>query len=567
MPQPAVIKALLVEDDLEDALLVRGMLHHADPDRFNVIHVRSLHEATRRLKDEAFDVILLDLSLPDGRGLGGLENARTAARGVPIVVMGGQREEGLALKAMEAGAQDYLVKAPGNTISVARIRRAMDRNRTEEHAAYLARFDAMTGLPNRTVFRERLQAALEAAREADASVSLILLDLDRYKTINDSLGHEVGDRLLQAVAARLERCAEGGDVARLGGDEFALIVPAGDAADAAGNRARAILDALSKPFNVDGHEVFVTPSIGTSRFPDGGPGAEDLIRNAEVAMYQAKERGRNNLQAFAPEMARPASERVRLETALRHALSRDEFVLFYQPQLDLASGQVMGLEALLRWHHPHLGLVPPARFITLAEETGLIVPIGEWVLATACAQNRVWLDAGLPPLRVVVNLSARQFRQETLAMEVTRALADSGMPADSLALEITEGALMEDTRRNDTLLAELKGIGVRISIDDFGVGYSSLSYLKRFPVDILKLDRSFVKDLASDPGDVAITRAVIALARGLKLAVIAEGVETRAQLDILRAEGCDGVQGYLVSRPLPARRVERMLRGGPPATV
>jgi diguanylate cyclase (GGDEF)-like protein len=567
MQQPAVIKALLVEDNLEDALLVRGMLHKADPDRFNVIHVRTLHEAARRLKGEAFDVVLLDLSLPDADGLRGVTDARSAARGVPIVVMGAQREEGLALQAVEEGAQDYLVKTPGGSISVARIRRAMERTRTEEAAAAQARFDPVTKLAGRALFRERLEAALEAARETDGSLGLVLLDLDRFKTVNESLGHDVGDRLLEEVAGRLEHFADAADLARLGGDEFAMIVRGGEPGAAARSRARAILDAMSEPFHLEEHEVFVTPSIGVSHVQDGCRAAEPLIRNAEAAMYRAKERGPNNLQAFDPDMARPASERMRLETALRHALERDELVLYYQPQLDLASGTVVGLEALLRWHHPSLGLVSPSRFIALAEETGLIVPIGEWVLSTACAQMRAWEKAGLAPLRVVVNLSARQFRQEHLPELVRRSLDAAGVAPDRLALEITEGALMEHTSRNDSLLAELKGIGVRISIDDFGVGYSSLAYLKRFPVDILKLDRSFVRDIATDPGDVAIARAVIALARGLKLSVIAEGVETREQFDVLKAEGCDGIQGYLISRPLPARRMTRMLASGAAPTV
>jgi diguanylate cyclase (GGDEF)-like protein len=561
LKNPAVIKTLLVEDDLEDALLVRGMLHRADADRFNVIHVRSLADAFRRLKEESFDVVLMDLSLPDAEGVSGIQDARAAARGVPIVVLGADREEGLALKAVEVGAQDYVLKSPGNAISVSRIRRAMERTKSEEHVAYLTRFDPITGLANRTLFRERLDAALAAADRDGTPVALVLLDLDRFKTVNESLGHECGDRLLQAVAGRLERSG-GGDAARLGGDEFAVIVPGADA-DAAFHRAREIFESMSSPVNLDGHEVYVTPSIGVSCYPRPSEGADALIRNAEAAMYRAKERGRNNLQAFAPEMAGPATERIRLEAALRHALTREEFVLFYQPQVDLASRRVVGLEALLRWHHPQLGLVTPSRFIWLAEETGLIVPIGDWVLTTACAQAKAWEEAGLGPHRMVVNLSARQFRQERLPDRVARALADAKLPAERLALEITEGALMEDTRRNDSLVAELKDLGVGISIDDFGVGYSSLAYLKRFPVDILKLDRCFVRDIASDPGDVAIARAIIALARGLSLKVIAEGIETPEQMEVLQAEGCESGQGYLLGRPVPARGAERMLRQDP----
>jgi len=560
-----VIRVLLVEDDREDAGLVRGMIAGSEPDRFNLVHVVGLVEARHRAALENFDVLLLDLSLPGLPGLSALSAAQSAVPGVPVVVMASPAEESLALMAMDMGAEDYLLKSPGNVLNSARIRRAMERNFVSEQATAQAAADPITGLCNRDSFRRALDTARQQADAGGPSFTLILIDLDRFRAVNDVLGHSGGDQFLRAVAERLERNLPEGDVlARLGGDEFAVLARATLTPEDGSNRARALLEVLSRPYHVEGHELFVTPSIGIARYPNGSGDADELITNAESALFRAKQAGRNNFQWHDPEGdgSPPAAERMRLEGALRRALDRDEFLLYYQPQIDLETGRITGTEALLRWHHPQLGLVNPGQFIWLAEETGLIVPIGEWVLRTACLQTKVWERAGMGPLRMVVNLSARQFRQERLVERISSVLSSCGLAPDRLALEITEGALMDNTRHTLSSLACLREAGVRISIDDFGTGYSSLGYLKRFPVDILKIDQSFVRDLATDRGDQAITRAILALARGLSLDVVAEGVETRAQLDFLRREGCRNVQGYLLSRPIPARQFEALMKVG-----
>ncbi|MFQ5509473.1 MAG: putative bifunctional diguanylate cyclase/phosphodiesterase [Leptospirillia bacterium] len=564
MAHPAVIKVLLVEDHLEDALLVQSMLFLADPDRYNLSHVRSLPDAIARLKKDPCDVVLLDLSLSEFDGLNALSRLHSSVPGIPVVVLVGHREEALGLQAVESGAQDYLLKVPGNSISVARIRRAMERNRAQEEVTNLKRFDPVTGLPNRLQFLEALDSAIYAADELSSCLTLVLLDIDRFKSINDTLGQEQGDILLKTVSERLVQCAGPKDlVARLGGDEFALLIHGLPSSKAAEARTENVRKAMSGAYKLDGNEVYVTPSIGLSHYPENGRDARSLVRNAESALSSAKSRGRNNLQAFSPEMEAPASERLRLENGLRRALKQDELFLYYQPQVDLESGRITGMEALLRWHHPTLGLISPSRFIRLAEETGLIVPIGEWVLRTACAQAVKWQEKGFGKLRVSVNLSPRQFHENTLTAIVRGILEDTGLDPALLALEITEGVMMEDTRESAAAFAGIKGMGINISIDDFGTGYSSLGYLKRFPVDVLKLDRSFVKEVDTDPGDAAIARAIIALAHGLSVTVIAEGVETREQLDFLKKEGCHGVQGFLLSKPVTSRAFERLLaRGG-----
>ncbi len=559
--QPAVIKVLLVEDDPEDVLLVRDMFWWEDTDRFNLIRTASLEEATQRLRGEAFDVILLDLTLPDAMGLGGLVATHEAAPTLPIVVLTHHSEEGMALAAIDAGAQDYLVKSPGNTISLARIRRAMERNHLGSQPLERSQQDPVTGLMNRQRFRRLLTDTMEHA--GTAPFSLMLLDLDRFKSINDSLGHQAGDHLLAAVAERLSIRTGAGDlVARLGDDEFALLLS--DARDQSSAESSAVnmLHALAEPFVVDKHEFYATASVGIACSADGHVDAASLFKAAESALGKAKKSGHNSYRFYTPELLAPSVELLRLETALRQALERDEFILYYQPQVNLDSGAITGMEALLRWHHPKLGLMMPSQFVWLAEETGLIVPIGEWVLKTACAQARCWRDRGMAPMRMVVNLSAQQFNQGTLLATVRDILTDTKLPPSALSLEITEATLMEDSSTSTQTLQELKKMGVSISIDDFGTGYSNLSYLKQIPADVLKLDRSFVKGVAHDAGDAAIARAVIGLARGLRLTVIAEGVETREQYDFLKKEGCDGIQGFLFGRPLPSRRFEAFVRKG-----
>lgn len=392
-------------------------------------------------------------------------------------------------------------------------------------------------------------------------VAVMLIDLDRFKVINDTLGHAIGDRLLQEVAQRLTGCLREGDtVARLGGDEFMLLLPGVEHTKSTIKIVQKILETFKSPFYFNDHELHITTSIGIALYPDDGEDAQTLLKNADTALHRAKEQGRNNYQFYTSTMNATALERLSLEGKLRHALEREEFVVYYQPQVSLSTGQIVGMEALVRWRHPDLGLIPPMKFIPLAEETGLIIPLGFWVLRTACAQNKAWQKAGYPPLRVAVNLSTRLFKQQTFIQVVAQTLHETGLDPDYLELELTEGIIMENIETTITTLKELKKMGVHISVDDFGTGYSSLAYLKRFPIDTLKIDRSFVLDITTDPDDAMIAMLIINVAHHLKLRVIAEGVETKEQLAFLRSHGCDEIQGYLFSRPLPAEEFVRLLQ-------
>jgi diguanylate cyclase (GGDEF)-like protein/PAS domain S-box-containing protein len=430
-------------------------------------------------------------------------------------------------------------------------------------------YDGLTALPNRLLLLERLRGSLAMARRSGWRVGLLLIDLDRFKLINDTLGHLAGDELLRQAALRLRACLRESDtVGRLGGDEFAVVLPDMDSNELAAVVARKIVEVTAEPFVVDGRQLFVSASVGISLFPDDGDGPEALIRNAEAAMYQAKEGGRNGYLFYAAEMNARAQRRLGLETDLRQALVRGEFELHYQPKVDCRSGRIAGVEALIRWRHPQRGLVGPGEFIPLLEETGLIVAVGDWVLNAACTQMKCWHDAGFTGLDVAVNVSARQMDGGRLAGQVRAALAASGLPPTALELELTESLLMRDPPAAADMLVELKAIGVQVAVDDFGTGYSSLSYLKRFPLDNLKVDRAFVQDIAASAGDASITRAVIRMGHELALKVVAEGVETAEQLAALQAAGCDEIQGYLFSRPLPAPEIGALLasgRGLPPA--
>ena len=425
------------------------------------------------------------------------------------------------------------------------------RKQAEERVRRLAHYDELTGLPNRTMFNQSLGHALAQARRNDKPLAILFIDLDRFKYINDSLGHEAGDRVLKEVALRLTGCLRDSDtVGRFGGDEFVVLLEEMPQPTNIAAVANKVLAAVAKPFILGTQEFHLTASIGISTFPADSSDLQSLLKNADVAMYRAKEQG-NNYQYYSTQMNVHSLERLALESDLRHALERNEFLLHYQPKVDIASGRITGMEALVCWQQPGKALIPPAQFIALAEETGLIVPIGEWVLRTACAQNKSWQEQGLPPLRIAVNLSARQFAHERLLQDVEKVLNETGLDPALLELEITESMVMHDPERTVTLLGKLKSMGVSISIDDFGTGYSSLNYLKRFPIDSVKIDRSFIKDLPMDGDDAAITVAIIAMAHGLKLNVIAEGVETAEQLRFLREHKCDEMQGYYFSKPVP----------------
>jgi len=425
-----------------------------------------------------------------------------------------------------------------------------------------ARFDTLTGLANRSLLHDRIDNAINLAGGRGA-VWVAALDLDHFKFVNDTLGHDAGDELLKAAAQRISAAVERADtVARTGGDEFVLVLPGRDSESDAAATVRAVLQALAHPVTLSGQDLVLTGSAGLAAFPADGNDGPTLIQHAEVAMYRSKELGRNMVQFYMPTMNTRARERLALEGALRSALVHDEFELFYQPQVDLESGAVVGLEALIRWRHPSMGMIRPDRFINLAEETGLIVPIGAWVLRTACRQNRAWQHAGFGPLRIAVNLSPRQFAEPNLVREIARVLDETGLPPGYLEVEITESLVMGDVESAIRTMRELKQMGVQLSIDDFGTGYSSLSYLRRFPVDVLKIDRSFVRDIPFSEDDAALVAAIIELARGLRMRVIAEGVETEAQLDYLRRRGCDEVQGHVYAQAASGAEVERMLRAG-----
>lgn len=437
-----------------------------------------------------------------------------------------------------------------------------DQRRYEEQLVYQANHDPLTGLPNRNLLQDRLgQAlALESSRRRNP-IGVMFLDLDNFKKINDTLGHTVGDMLLKAVANRLRNCVRGGDtVSRLGGDEYILILPNVKEMHDVTTVAKKLIGLFSTPFLLMGHELYITASIGIALFPSDGDTVDALLKNADAAMYHAKEQGKNNYQFYSEEMNTRVFERMALETSLHRAIRQQEFLLYYQPRVDLRTGRISGVEALVRWNHPEMGLVSPARFIPLAEETGLIVPIGEWVLRTACAQNKAWQEAGLPPLRMAVNLSARQFRQENLIQMVADVLVETGLDPRWLELELTESLLMERAEQSVSILRSLADMGIDIAVDDFGTGYSSLGYLKRFPITNLKIDQSFIRDIASDPDDAILVRTIITMAHGLGMKTVGEGVESLEQVDFLCRHGCEEVQGYYFSRPLTAEGCEELLR-------
>ncbi len=430
----------------------------------------------------------------------------------------------------------------------------------EAEIEYQASHDSLTGLANRNLLRERLTDAIAGGRRRNSPFWVAFLDLDRFKYVNDTLGHEAGDVLLKIVAERLLSCVRETDtVARLGGDEFMLVLPENPDDGTGAAVLTRIMEAIAKPISIQDHEFFLTCSIGVATFPTDGDSVESLTRFADIAMYRAKELGRNAFQFYTAEMNERTLDRLKIEADLRRALERNEFELHYQPQLSLKNGEIIGMEALLRWHHPTHGMIAPTRFIGLAEDMGLIIPIGAWVLRTACLQTIAWHRAGWPALRVAVNLSPRQFAQQTLVQSIADLIQETGMTAHLLELELTEGTVMHDVDSAIEVLRNLKALGIHISIDDFGTGYSSLSYLRRFPIDVLKIDQSFVRELSVDVDDAAIVRAIITLAHSLRLKVIAEGVETAAQLAFLRQEGCDHMQGYLYSRPVNAEQFEQLL--------
>jgi diguanylate cyclase (GGDEF)-like protein len=446
----------------------------------------------------------------------------------------------------------------------------MARKQAEENLLYVATHDTLTGLPNRYMFNQRFAHALNNAQRYRKSMALLFLDLDRFKFINDTLGHPFGDRMLQEAAGRLRMCLRESDtIARFGGDEFVALIEDFAAPSDVISVAQKILHALRWPFMLEGQTCHLTASIGISLYPNDGTDLASLLKNSDIATYRAKEQGKNNYLFYSGEMNDHLSARIAKETRLQGALERNEFVVHYQPKVEINTGRITGMEALIRWQHPDLGLLPPVEFIRHAEDSGLIVPIGAWVLRIACAHNQTLQSRVTTPLTVSVNLSPRQFEDKHLLREIERALAESTLKPNCLELEITESMVMQDTQSSKKILDGIKSMGIRLAIDDFGTGYSSLASIKRFPFDCIKIDRSFIKDIPHDPDDVAITQAIIAMAHSLRLKVIAEGVETQEQLDFLSEHGCHEFQGYFCRKPQPAEDVSKLLRdnAAAPATA
>ena len=686
---------LLIEDNSADAKLIREALTDKRFGPFQIEWVKNLSDGLERLSNGGIEAVLADLLLPDSQGIKTLDRILLAAPGVPILVISGLDDEGMASQAVQHGAKDYIPKSHLDSYTLSRaLRNMIDRKKAEDvsfteneraqvtlnsigdavlctdslgivtylnivaenmtgwlrkeasgrpladvfqivdgitrrpaqnpmamavaqnkavglsancilirrdghesaiedsaapihdrnghctgavivfhdvsvsrsmslQMTHSAQHDFLTELPNRMLLNDRISHAITLARRHKKKVAMLFLDLDGFKHINDSLGHPVGDKLLQSIAKRLVNCIRGTDtVSRQGGDEFIVLLSEVEHSEDAAITARRMLQAVAEAHSIGQHDLHVTSSIGVSIYPDDGLDAETLIKNADTAMYQAKENGRQSYRFFKPDMNVRAVERQSIEASLRRALERQEFSLHYQPKINLRTGEIAGAEALIRWTHPTRGVVSPAEFIPIAEDCGLILPIGKWVLREACEQARAWVDAGLSLGTIAVNISAMEFRGENFLEGVFAILKDTGLDPRSLELELTESVLMKRAESTESVLKTLRARGVQLAVDDFGTGYSSLSYLGKFPVDALKIDQSFVRQITSSPAETTIVAAIISMGRSLKLRVVAEGVETQEEMMYLQAHQCDEAQGYYFSRPVPRQQFAQLLETG-----
>ena len=568
----APVRALLVGASESDAARVRDLLAHSVAMQFEISEATELDPLGGRVDGLTCDVLLVRVAASDLPGLNSVSRARSAASGLPLVVLADDGDETVALRALQNGARGFLVLRELCTRSlVTAIAGALENRRmnlqldsARERARHLATHDPLTGLENRAQFHDRLAQAMFAAQRANESLAVLSIDLDGLKTINDTLGQAVGDGLLRSLARRIGACLRQTDTAaRLGGDEFAVLLPHLHHEEDAANAAFKLLAELSEPIHFRSQLAAIHCSIGVAMLTADTRDAEELLRRADTAMDHAKQSGGGAFAIYQHEMGAAAQKRQSLEESLRRSLDDGDLRVHYQPIYDLTRGRIIGAEALVRWQHPELGLLPPGDFLPIAEETGLIVPLGTWVLREACAQCAQWGRSGHGGLRVSVNVAAQQFLDPRFADHVREALEASGLPAPSLELEIVEGSLLRDVNATVDTLARLKDLGVRIAVDDFGTGYSALAYLKQLPLDVLKIDQSFVQSVTTDPADATITATIVKLAAGLNLTTIAEGVETLEQLLLLGSYGCKRMQGFLFGKPVPPEVFESWLVNPP----
>lgn len=551
------LKILLVDDDEDDYVLTRDLIAEIEGGGYDLEWVSTYEEAVAAIAQQRHDVYLFDYRLGEHDGLELLRHAIAEGCQAPIILLTGQGDREVDLAAMKAGAADFLTKGQLNAPLLERaIRYAVEHSREEQKLVHLVQCDLLTGLPNRSFFQKRLGQALSQALREERLVGLLFLDLDRFKTVNDTLGHAAGDELLKAAAQRLQQCLREYDTAgRMGGDEFVVLLsPLSDIQDAA-PIAQRVLEVMAAPFRIVGEEVSISSSIGIAFFPHDGQDATTILKNADAAMYESKAAGGNAYRFFSREVNAQALARLTMERDLRRALERHEFLLHYQPQVDLETGRISGVEALLRWQPPEGELLPAAHFIAVLEESRLIIPVGEWGLRTACTQCMAWQEAGFAPLRMAVNISARQLQQPDFVDMVAGILQETGVAPDRLELEMTETDLLQNFRENTDKLHRLKGLGINLAIHNFRA-----VYLKDLPVDRIKVDRSFTCQLDSDPGSSGYARAIITLAGTLNLRVVAEGIETEEQTAFLRRNNCNEGQGFYFGRPASAEELARLLK-------
>ena len=554
-----LLRILMIEDNPDDQILIQKTLDRAACYVFRFTLASTLSDALGAHQWQQFDLVILDLDLPDSPRQHTLNWLKNTPPPVPVVVMTGHDDESMAVKSIRAGAQDYLIKGGFDAVTGLRtIRYALERHRliqelqaARDQSWYLSHHDPLTGLPNRQLFYERLEQSLSAVTTNQTRFAVLFIDLDRFKSINDSLGHDVGDCLLQSVAGRLKSSLpDSAPLSRLSSDEFAALLTLQRTEDAAAV-ANTVIEILTRPFEIGDRTLIIGASIGVALYPFDGNRAEELLRFADLAMFKAKSAGGNCYQFYHSQLGDEARQRLTLEHNLRRALHNDELTLYYQPLLNLMSGRVDTVEALVRWQHPERGLLCPGVFIPLAEQTGLILELDRWVLRQACQQNRCWQQQGLPPIRVAVNISARHFGRTDLVELIDEVLQETGLEPQWLEIELTESALMTEPAEASRMLGQLKSMGVHIAIDDFGMGYSSLSYLENLPAHTLKIDRTFLQNVPADGKKAALVMAIITLAKTLGLEVVAEGIEQPDQLRWLCENTCERAQGYLLAYPQP----------------